>query len=273
MFHCQKQSHQNQTATHCNMLQHTAIRCMTLQSMVRDDDVPLPKTRPSKLHCNTLQHVATRYNALQHTIFDDDVLLPKTKSSKPLCNTLQHTATHCNTLQHTAPHYNTLHHTAPHCITLHHAATHCTTMQHTATRCTTLQDAATHLPHRVRRRERHGKQPSMPITRLRCTQHVKRDRNLWKEIAKRDLETNKENHEHAHHSTEVHTTCQKRPRQCNETSIKDLKTSKEAKMYEKRRINTARQRAGYVHHLSEVHTICQKRPGCMTRDPYKRPKT
>jgi len=43
-------------------------------------------------------------------------------------------------------------------------------------------------------------------------------------------------------------------------------------MYEKRRINTARQRAGYVHHLSEVHTICQKRPGCMTRDPYKRPK-
>jgi len=70
------------TATHCNILQHTATRCKTLHYA---------------LHCNTLQHTATH------------------------CNTLQHTATHCNTLQHTATHCNTLLHTA-HTATHHRAA-------------------------------------------------------------------------------------------------------------------------------------------------------
>ena len=52
------------TATHCNTLQHTAT------------------------HCNALQHTATHCNTLHHTATH--------------CNALQHTATHCNTLQQTS---------------------------------------------------------------------------------------------------------------------------------------------------------------------------
>jgi len=52
----------DQTATHCNALQHTATHCSTLQH--------------TAAHCITLQHTATH------------------------CNTLLHTATNCNTLQH-----------------------------------------------------------------------------------------------------------------------------------------------------------------------------
>ena len=48
--------------SHCNILQHTATHCNTLQHYTQS-------------HCNTLQHTATH------------------------CNTLQHTATHRNTLQ------------------------------------------------------------------------------------------------------------------------------------------------------------------------------
>ena len=68
-------THTNEnTATHCNTLQHTTTSMCT--------DIG---EAPSRFSCAaTLQHAATH------------------------CNTLQHTATHCNTLQNTC---NTLQHT------------------------------------------------------------------------------------------------------------------------------------------------------------------
>jgi len=82
------------TATHCNTLQHTAP------------------------HCTTLQHTATHCATLQHTA--------------PHCNTLQHTAIHVNTLQHTATYCYTLQHFAAHCSALQNTTTRCNTLQHTA---------------------------------------------------------------------------------------------------------------------------------------------
>jgi len=82
------------STTHCNILQHTAMTC------------------------NTLQHIATHCSTLQHTTID--------------CSALQCTATHCNTLQHTAAHCSTLQCSATHCNVLQHTATHCSTLQHTA---------------------------------------------------------------------------------------------------------------------------------------------
>jgi len=95
-------------ATHCNDLQHTAIRCNTLQHAAaqvcsefsqeyRDPQIPAT-------HCNTLQHTATHCNTLQHAAtqvcseFSQEYRDPQTPATH--CNTLQHTATHCNTLQH-----------------------------------------------------------------------------------------------------------------------------------------------------------------------------
>jgi len=63
-------------ATHCSILQHTAIL------------LAWPVVMSRVTYCNTLQHAGVYYNTLQHTATH--------------CNTLQHTATHCNTLQHTA---------------------------------------------------------------------------------------------------------------------------------------------------------------------------
>ena len=59
-----------QTAAHCNALQHTATHC---------------NTQHAATHCNTLQHTATHCNTLQRTATR---------------NTLQHTATHCSTHGH-----------------------------------------------------------------------------------------------------------------------------------------------------------------------------
>ena len=83
-----------QTAAHCNILQHTLQRSATL--------------------CNALQHTTTTgtwhtqqplFHAHQHIGTD--------------CRTLQNIAAHCITLQHAAQRRTTLHHAAPRCTTLH----------------------------------------------------------------------------------------------------------------------------------------------------------
>jgi len=67
-------------ATHCNILQHTAIYCNTLQH--------------TATHCNILQHTATHYNTLHH--------------ATPCWNTLHQTTPHCTALHHVAPYCNAL---------------------------------------------------------------------------------------------------------------------------------------------------------------------
>ena len=100
-------------------------------------------TALSLKHCNILQHAATNCNTLQSTAGDATAL------SSAHWNTLQYTATHCDTLQPTATDCNTLQHTATQCHTPQHTATHFTysralrvtrklSRQHTATHCNTL---------------------------------------------------------------------------------------------------------------------------------------
>jgi len=89
--------------------------------------------------CNILQHTATQCNTLQHTFFPKICnrvgnLAGAKITTRTHCDTL----THSNTLQHTPTHSNTLHHTPPYRNTLQHTATHCNTLQHTATHCNTL---------------------------------------------------------------------------------------------------------------------------------------
>ena len=130
------------TATHFNMLQHTAR------------------------FYNTMQHTATHYNTL---LFMCTVLfLIYVAYLRTHCNTLQPTTTQCNTMQHNTTqcnNCNTLQHTAfhmPSCISdmcgvpqdqlqlrekeLQHTATRCSRLQHTATHCNTLHHTAFHVP-------------------------------------------------------------------------------------------------------------------------------
>ena len=90
-------------------------------------------------HCNTLQHLQHKLSCLV-IVMGWNVLSVRFQNYHQFemntCSrsTLQRTATHCNTLQHTATHCTTLQHTATHCKKLQHTATHCNTLQHTATR-------------------------------------------------------------------------------------------------------------------------------------------
>jgi len=98
-------------------------------------------------HCNTLQHIASHCNTRQHTANRAVSYLLQHNATE----TLQHTATRCNTMQHTATHCNILHHTATHhnlsselpfwriFTDFKHTATHCNALQHTAPHCNTPQ--------------------------------------------------------------------------------------------------------------------------------------
>ena len=86
------------TATHCDILQHTATRATHRDAL-----------RPTATHCNTLHYIALHCNTLHHTA---------THCSTLHCSTLQHTATHCNTLQHTVNHDKSLQIIAHHCKSL-----------------------------------------------------------------------------------------------------------------------------------------------------------
>jgi len=105
----------------------------------------LQHTATSATHCNILQHTATRCNTLQHTelllhdrLVQMTFLILMSAGIYVFNNALQHIATNCNTLQDTARHCNTLLDTIKHCIKLQHTARYCNTLQHTATHCNTL---------------------------------------------------------------------------------------------------------------------------------------
>ena len=69
-------------------------------------------------HCNLLQHTATSLALPAHGQRERNILIIIV--AKRQLNPKYHTATHCNTLQHTATHCNTLHHTVTHCNTARH---------------------------------------------------------------------------------------------------------------------------------------------------------
>jgi len=86
----QTRIHEPITATHCNILQHTATQYRRTERRCTASDQGICKSSAAQTlipkpivatHFKTLQHTATR------------------------CNTLQHAATHCNTMQHNATHY------------------------------------------------------------------------------------------------------------------------------------------------------------------------
>jgi len=110
------------TATHCNLLQHTATLLALPAHGRRERNILIiivakrqlnPKYHTAT-HCNTLQHTATHCTTLQHTATPLDTRTSTTRAqcsdnhvlktwSQPQvshCNTLQHSATLCNNLQH-----------------------------------------------------------------------------------------------------------------------------------------------------------------------------
>jgi len=136
---------QQDTAAHCNALQHTAAHTGSSQG----------NTRPLLLHTlqltasqrnNTLHRTATHCNTLHHAQGAAKPILDRCSFTH--CNSLHHNAaTHCTALQCTATHCITHREqpsqywtaarslTATHCITTQqHAAPHCNALQHTASR-------------------------------------------------------------------------------------------------------------------------------------------
>jgi len=147
LFGCgglQLQQHCNNTATHCNALQLTALHCNTLYQ-----SVPLAPIRKLRSHTATAQLLRTHMQNTQHTASKFDAC---TYSDVEViyCITLQHTATYCNILQHAAARCSTLQHTATYCIIawcghlLDVEVTHSATLlqQDTATPLNTLQYTA-----------------------------------------------------------------------------------------------------------------------------------
>jgi len=90
----QSLEHAEDTATHCNILEHTAPHCSTLQHASTQQvgaDV--------KFHCNTVivtlhltAALATHHNTLQQKPGSRQHIPPQHSD----CSTLQHTETHCN---------------------------------------------------------------------------------------------------------------------------------------------------------------------------------
>jgi len=114
----------------CNILQHNATHCNTLQRATTCFWVTLTST--SATYCNTLQHAATFFCVMLTSTSDVTVHLLHVTLPPPIemtwrmtmyavnsdvtdgvsiyCNVLdplQHAATHCNTLQHAATHAST----------------------------------------------------------------------------------------------------------------------------------------------------------------------
>ena len=115
----------------CSPLRHTPVfkgRCCRVIIMI----IMMPlASNDTATHCDTLQHTATHCNIWQHTATYCNTH-HYGRSDRTPWQTLQHTdtATHCNTLQHIATHCNTSH---AHCNTWQHMATQCNAVQHTAT--------------------------------------------------------------------------------------------------------------------------------------------
>ena len=162
------------TATHCNALQHTATYCNTPYEHSAERRISLHHSQQIKQApdtcLRTLQHTATHCNALQHTVWilsrAENLVAPLSTNHASTShvgrtrtlslsqtnyswkgthhNTLQHTATRCNTLQ------NWSRWTNPNSILVTNKLfmkrhTNCSTakqnkaLQHTTTYCNTLQ--------------------------------------------------------------------------------------------------------------------------------------
>ena len=97
--------------------------------------------QPTATHCNLLQQTAILYNTSSQRERAVSpflsVLIWREVPHGTYCDLLQRTATHCNTLQHNATHCNMLQHTATHCKPSQKTATHCNTLQHTTRRSKT----------------------------------------------------------------------------------------------------------------------------------------
>ena len=134
------------TATHCNTLQHSGICCSVLQC-VHAYGCGLVYIEMTKSDCNTLQHGVLCCSVLQcvHAYGCGFVYLEMTGIILSDCNTLQHAATRSNTvccvavccslrsdlyLDNLVGSIQTTH-----LVRLQHTATHCNTLQHTATQC------------------------------------------------------------------------------------------------------------------------------------------
>jgi len=163
-----------QHAAHCNTLQHTTIRCTTLEHT--KNKIPSTGTPCDRLcaythcnalrqNCNALQHTAAHCSTLQHTatlqahLVTDIVpthAATHCNTTATQCSTLQHTTTHCNTLQHTATHsayYSSCRHllrqtlcTHTHCNARQHIATHCNMLRHPAAHCNTHYHSKNTIP-------------------------------------------------------------------------------------------------------------------------------
>ena len=85
------------TATHGNILQHTATSCnRAWRGAIWDT------RHGTASHCNTLQHIATRFDRWQTHISTAGFLIESTARRYLGYESLQHTAKHCNSLHHTA---------------------------------------------------------------------------------------------------------------------------------------------------------------------------
>jgi len=127
--------HPECTATHCSILQRSALQCV--------HGVSVHFLRYDAVCCSVLQCVAVR------SCVDMELkLYTRTEMRRYILHALQHTAAYCNTMQHSWGIYTpremyeyTLHalqHTVAYCSTLQHIAAHCSTLQRTATHCNTL---------------------------------------------------------------------------------------------------------------------------------------
>jgi len=163
--HCNKHCNTHRRIVFCYIEQTACIPCLMTSQNTQQQTAS---------HCNTLQHTATHIAELYSVMLSRLRVFHVKRHPK---NTLQHTATHCNTLQHTATHIaglysamlsrlcvfhvkrhpkNTLQHTATHCNT-HRRIAFCdveltvcilcpkTSKKYTATHCNILQHTATHI--------------------------------------------------------------------------------------------------------------------------------
>jgi len=176
------------------MLQHTTTHCSRCESKFSYSSRGFSATHRTATHRDLLQHTATYGNTLQlietHCInrcddfyayscggfLEKTVLAPDQlgfanswdgvqvhfplQHSAPLCTTLQHYVTRCNVLQHSTNFCSTLQHSTTLRNNPQHSATLCntmlcdgigvcTTLQHCTARCSTLQHAATPLQRTV----------------------------------------------------------------------------------------------------------------------------
>jgi len=131
------------SATHCNIVQRTAVKCTSAMDFFWQN-------------CNALQHTATHRITLQQNVPAPwDIL------------THMDTATHCNKMYQC---HETSWQTYPKLNVLQHAATQCNTLQHTAILCTS---AMKHLDKRIQIWTYYNTLQHMLHTAILCTSALK----------------------------------------------------------------------------------------------------